>query len=742
MKPFAWRSYPLTASASLLTAFLALFASFFAVVETFSLTMVSIPLLLLLLFLSALGAALVYSLPSASLRAGLVCFLCGLLALYVWWRWDSVFYGAQVLFHHISLGFHEEIPSLLYYELPRELSRGYQRQAVNAFFTAAVPLLSLWLAPWLTLRWPVWPAVGTAAALVGLPLLIMRQPGPLTLAAFLLFLALVVLSRNGYRESPALGARRVLVALVPAVLVLLLIGGILPRNVNPRPLWVDDLRLALQRIPTDGFTIGIGGVSDSIPGEQSFQSTGPLRFDGHTVLQINSSSAQTPLFLRGFSAGQYTAEGWKQIDAANDLYPQSTISPFLLPHQTQQWSDATVRITDMASHTSYYYLPYYPSALPSDASFVQDAYLEHPQGVEEYRLSFLPQGKTDNTARLISSSEEQTYRDWVHRNYLEVPYGLLNNAAGAMIRDFAAGHTLPSRDPGEIYDHVAHVRAVHALANELRTYLASFTEYDQKTPLTPVGEDFVSWFLTESHRGYCVHYASSAVLFFRSCGVPARYAAGYVARPGRANAVTNVPDRNAHAWVEVYIDGFGWQPVDVTPGFSGGGSLDDPNAADPEVTPTPSAIPSQPVPSATPTPTPTPTPSKAPDGPGSPFARLRLSPAVVTVLWILLGVAVLAGLIWLQSRLRLARWRKRCAVPAPNQAVLALYRYLAALERHAGLLIPQDALDLAQKARFSQHTLTAEERAAMEAMARAAADQANESPFLRRLMLKYLWALL
>ena len=124
MKPFAWRSYPLTASASLLTAFLALFASFFAVVETFSLTMVSIPLLLLLLFLSALGAALVYSLPSASLRAGLVCFLCGLLALYVWWRWDSVFYGAQVLFHHISLGFHEEIPSLLYYELPRELSRG------------------------------------------------------------------------------------------------------------------------------------------------------------------------------------------------------------------------------------------------------------------------------------------------------------------------------------------------------------------------------------------------------------------------------------------------------------------------------------------------------------------------------------------------------------------------------------------------------------------------------------------
>lgn len=723
-----WRGYLLTVSASFLTVFLALFASVFAVSGTFSLP-VSFSRLLFLCVLSALVSALVYALPRPSLRAGLVVLLCGLLALYVWWRWDAVSYGAQSVFHQISFGFHEEIPSLLYYELPRELSRNYQRQATAAFFTAAVPLLALWLGPWLTLRWPVWPAVGAAAALVGLPLLILRQPGILPLAAFLLFLALVILSRKGYQESSAAGAGRALTAALPVLLVMVLLSAALSGGSNPRPLWLDDLRLALQRLPTDGFTLGVGGESLSIPGEQSFLNAGPLRFTGRTVLQINSSSSQKPLFLRGFSAGEYTAEGWKPIDPAGDPYPlgwPSSPSPFLFPYQTQPGSSATVRITDMSSNTSYYYLPYYPAALPQDAVCTADAYMDRPSGVDEYRITFLPQGETDSTARVISGTDEQEYRAWVYRHYLDVPRGLLSLDANAMLSQFSSS-VIAGADPSDI-------------GLRLKDYLSSFTEYDQKTPLTPEGEDFVSYFLTKSHRGYCVHYASAAVLFFRACGIPARYAAGYVARPGRANAVTNVPDRNAHAWVEVYLDGFGWQPVDVTPGFSGGGSLGDPNAADPESSPSPTPAPSASVPTPTPTPA-TPSPSPTP-GHAGPVSSAVLPPAAAAFLLTLLGLAVLAGLVWLQSRLRLARWRKRCAVPDPNRAALALYRYLTALERRAGVACPPQALALAQKARFSQHTLTGGELSSMQSMAQAAANQVSASPLPRKLLLKYLWALL
>lgn len=51
-------------------------------------------------------------------------------------------------------------------------------------------------------------------------------------------------------------------------------------------------------------------------------------------------------------------------------------------------------------------------------------------------------------------------------------------------------------------------------------YLAAVAEYDPDTPAAPEGEDFVAWFLTESHRGYCMHFASAAVLLLRSMASP------------------------------------------------------------------------------------------------------------------------------------------------------------------------------------------------------------------------------
>lgn len=731
MKRDAWRGYLLTVSASFLTLFLALFASVFSLVGPFSLT-VSLPSLLRLCVLSALVSAGVYAAPRASLRAGLVVLLCGVMALYVWWRWDAVVYGAQFLFHQISYGFHQEIPAILYYELPRQLSQSYGRQAAVTFFTVAIPMLALWLGPWLTLRWAVWPAVGAVAALVGCPLLILRQPGTAPLCACLLFLALVLLSRQGYRASPSLGARRVLLSLVPVALTIALLGAVIPVDANPRPEWVEDLRLTLQRLPQTGISIGIGGESRSQPGQQSFRQAGPLRFDGHTVLQINSSASQNPLYLRGFSAGTYTHNGWQPLDSGIP-YPLEGETggrhPASWPFQAQADQNIfTVRITDLSSTTSYFYLPYYPAALPLSATFAQDAYLERPDGMDQYIITFQPQNATavqPLADRTQAARDELVYRQWVYENYLDVPYDLLTDQAVELMESFADTVDL-SQGPASV-------------AQQLKDYLSSFTTYDQRTPLTPAGEDFVSYFLTQSHRGYCVHYASAAVLFFRTCGLPTRYAAGYVARPGRANMVTNVPDRNAHAWVEVYVDGFGWQPFDVTPGFSGGGNLSDPGGVDP--TPTPSPSPSQAPPSAapSPSPSPTPTPSQQPgQSEGNTFSLAPYLSFLGTALGVLAAVAALV----LQRRLRLHLLRKRCCQANPNRAVISLYRYLTTLERRAGVACPPQALTLAQKAYFSQHTLSGDERAAMEALARAAAGQAETFSFLRKLLLKYVWALL
>ncbi|MCR5304154.1 MAG: hypothetical protein K6E33_06275 [Lachnospiraceae bacterium] len=96
-------------------------------------------------------------------------------------------------------------------------------------------------------------------------------------------------------------------------------------------------------------------------------------------------------------------------------------------------------------------------------------------------------------------------------------------------------------------------------------------EYSTRPGFTPVNKDPVEYFLTESHRGYCQHYASAAVLMYRMCGVPARYAAGYVVGPddftdnGDGTWRVSVTGAMGHAWPEIFMEGYGWVPIEVTP---------------------------------------------------------------------------------------------------------------------------------------------------------------------------------
>ena len=70
-----------------------------------------------------------------------------------------------------------------------------------------------------------------------------------------------------------------------------------------------------------------------------------------------------------------------------------------------------------------------------------------------------------------------------------------------------------------------------------------------------------------------MHFASAGALILQSLGVPARYASGYVVEPSafhkeKKGYQADVPDYNAHAWVEIYLENIGWVPVEMTPGYT------------------------------------------------------------------------------------------------------------------------------------------------------------------------------
>ena len=87
---------------------------------------------------------------------------------------------------------------------------------------------------------------------------------------------------------------------------------------------------------------------------------------------------------------------------------------------------------------------------------------------------------------------------------------------------------------------------------------------------TPDGEDFVEYFLSKNKKGYCRHFASSAVLLLRASGIPARYAEGFKFNTAKLTNIGSIEmlDSDAHAWVEVYYSGTGWKALDFTPSDS------------------------------------------------------------------------------------------------------------------------------------------------------------------------------
>jgi hypothetical protein len=70
----------------------------------------------------------------------------------------------------------------------------------------------------------------------------------------------------------------------------------------------------------------------------------------------------------------------------------------------------------------------------------------------------------------------------------------------------------------------------------------------------------------EARRGFCVHFASAAVLMLRSQGMPARAVTGMLVRDwSGAERRYEVRGKDMHAWIEVYFEGLGWVPFDMTP---------------------------------------------------------------------------------------------------------------------------------------------------------------------------------
>jgi hypothetical protein len=88
--------------------------------------------------------------------------------------------------------------------------------------------------------------------------------------------------------------------------------------------------------------------------------------------------------------------------------------------------------------------------------------------------------------------------------------------------------------------------------------------YDTSVP----GDDSVNaleTFLIDSRRGFCQQFAAAMAVLARQEGIPARVAVGFTRGDHQPDGSWLVTSHDAHAWPELYFDGYGWVPFEPTP---------------------------------------------------------------------------------------------------------------------------------------------------------------------------------
>lgn len=102
------------------------------------------------------------------------------------------------------------------------------------------------------------------------------------------------------------------------------------------------------------------------------------------------------------------------------------------------------------------------------------------------------------------------------------------------------------------------IQSVEEASEFIQKEFEDNTVYDYNPGPTPQGQDFAEYFLFENKKGFCVHFATTAVLMYRIMGYTARYAEGYAIPPSAFKEQEDgtyraeVTGDMGHAWCETY----------------------------------------------------------------------------------------------------------------------------------------------------------------------------------------------
>ena len=226
-------------------------------------------------------------------------------------------------------------------------------------------------------------------------------------------------------------------------------------------------------------------------------------------------------------------------------------------------------IMNVGASEKYVYTPYYTIADTRYMTIQDEDNIKSASSSGMYTLKYFPYNKqiTDTSNYLDINFNEAAYYGFVKNAYTQVP-----DKNKKVLKKLCEEQGFSSLEPN-IVEHI-------------QNYFRQSYVYSLRCGTTPDNEDFVNYFI-ENKKGFCAHFASTGALILRYLGIPARYVEGYVITKDMVkdadeygeredfiiddgnNNTSNpikvaVKDNKAHAWIEVYKEGFGWVPYEMT----------------------------------------------------------------------------------------------------------------------------------------------------------------------------------
>lgn len=331
------------------------------------------------------------------------------------------------------------------------------------------------------------------------------------------------------------------------------------------------------------------GRINSLPDGQ-LKKCGAWTASEDTALSVTMENPES-YYLRGFTGSVYDGSSWKSIDTA-EAYEQRNLFYWL--HQdgfygetqlnqarslvedeklANQTSDISIK--NVKADSRYLYTPYEMTEIPSGyegETPLTDSSLKAKGIFGQRNYSFTSNGNlvkdfTVLGARIyqtLAEGDGSSYRDdesYYNTFVYSQDTGLPSSLETLFRKELGDGG---NREQG----HTDYYTAI----TRIRAYLEKNMTYSTATDVYTDKGDFTENFLTQTKIGHSVHYATAATLMFRYYGIPSRYVEGYLITPDdikdkKAGDVIDIAGKNGHAWTEIYIDGLGWVPVEMTPEY-------------------------------------------------------------------------------------------------------------------------------------------------------------------------------